>query len=225
MKPILFNTEMVKAILDGRKTVTRRLVKPKYRKDEGGFQVCTNKATGERWVEKCDWDEGSFDNPRYVKPPYQSGDVLYVRETVFQAVGRTLTVSGETERYFVPIFEYLADGNHTKGHWQDERQYYWMSKRPAIHMPKEAARLFLRVTSIRVERLWDITEEQALKEGFYKGMKFSKLGSTAHTARQAFMWWWQRQYDNGLYSWASNPWVWVTEFEQIPEYKAILKEI
>jgi hypothetical protein len=216
MKPILFNTKMVRAILDGRKTVTRRLVKPKYRKDEGGFQVCTNKATGERWVEKCDWDEGSFDNPRYVKPPYQSGDVLYVRETVFQAVGRTLTVSGETERYFVSIFEYLADGNHTKGHWQDERQYYWMAKRPAIHMPKEAARIFLRVTDVRVERLQDITEEEAEKEG---AKAYGSNNCSGTSARIAFAEIW----DNTAkpeYEWRNDPWVWVIEFERISKEEA-----
>ena len=209
---------MVKAILDGRKTVTRRLVKSKYRKDEGGFQVCTNKATGERWVEKCDWDEGSFDNPRYVKPPYQSGDVLYVRETVFQAVGRTLTVCGETERYFVSIFEYLADGNHTKGHWQDERQYYWMLKRPAIHMPKEAARIFLRVTDVRVERLQDMCVADCVREGVDTGVAWTV------EARPNFIKLWDstiKKSDLERYGWEANPWVWVIDFERIGKDEAL----
>lgn len=80
-KPIIFNTDMVKTILNGRKTQTRRLVKPRYRVDECGFYVCTNKATGERWIEKYDDNELGFENPRYIHPPYQPGDILWVRET------------------------------------------------------------------------------------------------------------------------------------------------
>ena len=80
-KPILFNTDMVQAILDERKTATRRLVRPTYCADESGFKVMTNMGTGERQAEKIDDEERTFDPPRYVIPPYQPGDILYVRET------------------------------------------------------------------------------------------------------------------------------------------------
>lgn len=165
MKPILFNTEMVRAILDGRKTATRRVIKPQPDKEhshELGYVVCGDAK-----------DIGSFGfgthecggNIQYVKPPYQINDILYVRETFFQAVGHYLDVSGEAVSYTYPIFEYVADGKHEKGHWYNERQDYYMVKRPSIHMPKEVARIFLKVTGVRVERLQDITEEQAKAEG------------------------------------------------------------
>ncbi len=79
--PILFNTEMVRAILDGRKTVTRRVVKPRYKDDEYGFAVITDMGTGKKWIEKTDEEEMTFDSPRYINPPYSPSDILYVRET------------------------------------------------------------------------------------------------------------------------------------------------
>ena len=194
-KPILFNTEMVQAILEGRKTVTRRLVKPKYKKDEGGFQVCTNKATGERWIEKHDWDEGSFDNPRYVNPPYRKGDILYVRETWM----------GTGERFY-----YKADGKHHKldNLIGDKPFFKW---KPSIHMPKTAARIFLKVTDVRVERLQDITEEGAVAEGV---KAYGSNNCSGTSARIAFAELWDN-IEKSKYEWRANPWVWVYEFERI----------
>ena len=216
-KPILFNTEMVQAILEGRKTVTRRLVKPKYKKDEGGFQVCTNKATGERWIEKHDWDEGSFDNPRYVNPPYRKGDILYVRETWMGTGAR---------------FYYKADGKHHKldNLIGDKPFFKW---KPSIHMPKNLARIFLKVTDVRVERLKDITEAEAKAEGIrsyflhkehggeWREFKYFFMGAdwSAHqTRKKAFANLWNstiKKQDLDRYGWESNPWVWVYEFERI----------
>jgi hypothetical protein len=192
-KPILFNTEMVQAILEGRKTVTRRLVKPKYKKDEGGFQVCTNKATGERWIEKHDWDEGSFDNPRYVNPPYQVGDILYVRETW----------NYSPNWYYCYKADAIPDDNH--GYIGS------IPWRPSIHMPKEAARIFLKVTDIRVERLQDITEEQAEKEGV---KAYGQNNCSGTSARIAFAELWD-SISETKFEWRANPWVWVIEFERV----------
>lgn len=205
-KPILFNTDMVRAILDGRKTVTRRAVKPRYKVDEGGFEVCTNKGTGERWVEKTDWDGGSFDNPRDVEPPYHPGDILYVLETYYKGKNCIL---------------YKADNPNLVGYRNmdgEDIEIKWM---PSIHMPKEAARIFLQVTDVRVERLRDITEEQAQKEGceglfdgngevFGSGWtvtpvdEFSKLWNSTI-----------KKSDLDRYGWDVNPWVWVIEFERV----------
>ena len=132
-KPILFNTEMVRAILDGRKTMTRRVIKPKYRDDEYGFCVCKNKSTGMVTVEKMDEDDGTMfhdGNTRYVNPPYKPGQHLYVRETFVRPATH--------------IFWYRA--TPPKGC----ENLLW---KPSIHMPKEAARVFLKVTEVRVERL------------------------------------------------------------------------
>lgn len=165
MKPILFNTEMVGAILDGRKTVTRRVIKTESGeplKYGQGFVIAGDRKS----IGKYAYGNRAAGEPmRFVKPPYKVNDILYVRETFFQAVGHYLDVSGESVSYTYPIFEYLADGNHTKGHWYDKQQTYYMVKRPSIHMPKEVARIFLKVTGVRVERLCEITEEQAKAEG------------------------------------------------------------
>lgn len=160
MKPILFNAEMVRAILDGRKTVTRRKVLlPNY-----GYFI--------------------HEPPRCV-PPYRAGDILYVRETFAQVAAHT--------------YWYRADSPVQNILW-----------RPSIHMPKEAARIFLRVTAVRVERLREITVEDAAKEGCKNPMRFDELWNS--TIKPA---------DLPKYGWEANPWVWVIEFERISKEEAL----
>lgn len=168
IKPILFNTPMVQAILDGRKTITRRLLKPRYRDDECGFQVVTNAQTGEFVrVEKLS-DQGSGQFPdgseRHVHPPYRPGDILYVRETWQYAYD---TDSNENIDYESGRYLYAADNIEPFNGWimPDGTERDSMPWRPSIHMPKAAARIFLRVTDVRVERLQDIDGEQAYSEG------------------------------------------------------------
>jgi hypothetical protein len=179
MKPILFNTEMVRAILDGRKTQTRRVVKP---------QPQSYSFDGRVYI---------FDEGELPKPQYQPGDILYVRET--WAPGATFATEGKTF--------YRADDDYGDNilHWH-----------PSIHMPKEAARIFLRVTDVRVERLRDIDENGAIAEGLYKGWRLCGMGSLALSARQAFMWLWETitRKAPAADSWACNPWVWVISFER-----------
>lgn len=224
MKPILFNTEMVRAILEGRKTVTRRVVKPQpdaKHSHELGFVIAGNKKEIGCYGFGTNEVGGSI---HHVRPPYEFNDVLYVRETFFQAVSHYLDVSGECVSVLSPIFEYLADGKHTKGHWYNDRQHYYMVKRPSIHMPKEAARIFLKVTNVRVERLQDITEEQALKEGCqagsfeYKGAVWGQDDTDEWTASENFADVWQstiKKDQLNTYGWEANPYVWVIEFEPI----------
>lgn len=222
MKPILFNTEMTRAILDGRKTVTRRVIKPRYREDEGGFQVCTNTKTGEQWVEKSDWDEGSFDPPRYIKPPYMPGDILYVRETWKNATG---DLAGGGYALF-DTFVYKADGK-VKGDYPIDQLMIEGNWRPSIHMPKAAARIFLRVTDVRVERLQEITTEDCYNEGvpsyyeyFTRLLINGKDYSEEPEMKDSFSCLWNstiKKKDLPLYGWESNPWVWVIEFERQDE--------
>lgn len=162
MKPILFNTEMVRAILDGRKTVTRRIVKPQpvcygpnktFDAHEGDFFLSAEK----NWIRcrMCGHDpeysrEGS-EISHHWEPPYVPGDILYVRET--------WCAGYDGEKYF-----YLAD-KHTDREEKSLLDYGDVRWRPSIHMPKEAARIFLRVTDVRVERLQGIDGEQAFLEG------------------------------------------------------------
>lgn len=202
MKPILFNTEMVRAILAGRKTATRRVIKP---------QPDEHLTTGESALELL----------AVVCGPYHPGDILYVRET-WAKVGDK-------------AYGYKADDIWSVPRW-----------RPSIHMPREAARIFLRVTDVRVERLQDITDEQALAEGVPEDDDYPLenpvycpkckgegiLGAVhpvslgymdidcpyCNTPPKRFSNLWDstlKPTDCALYGWDANPWVWVIEFERI----------
>ena len=208
LKPILFNTEMVKAILDGRKTVTRRVVKPQpdekhifklgYVTDE--IPRCGNIGKFGFGIDECGG------HIQYAKPPYKIGDVLWVRETWHKDVGRYMYKANysESEKFY-------RGGQEIDIKWC-----------PSIHMPKEAARIFLKVTDVRVERLQDITEEQAIKEGCnascksWGDSKFEDVIEFEQSARDMFseLWNGTLKKDSDC-TWMHNPLVWVIEFERI----------
>lgn len=205
MKPILFNTEMVRAILDGRKSCTRRLVKPqpdeKHTYPLGFVTDSTEKKEVGCFGFGVDEYGGSI---QYAKPPYQPGDTLYVRETFIQAAAHT--------------FWYKADDKA------------WMSKdlrwKPSIHMPKEAARIWLKVTDVRVERLQDITVDGCHREGINIETNAVTDGETLNRKHdfslEKFETLWDstiKNSDIGSYGWNANPWVWVIEFEQCEKPK------
>ncbi len=188
MKPILFNTEMVRAILDGRKSCTRRLVK---------FLLGENpKWTG--YIKAGLMLYNGRNEPCIRTQPYQSGDILYVRETWCKGL----------ERYI-----YRADYSDTEKFYQDGKEIN-MKWQPSLHMPKEAARIFLRVTNVRVERLQEITSEQICKEGVEVEDPY---GLNGEEKRYAFSNLWNstiKESDLDRYGWNANPWVWVIEFER-----------
>ncbi len=206
MKPILFNTEMVRAILNGRKTVTRRVVKP-IPPENARLELIGDR----RHAMDLSIEIPGPDDHRIYTPPYLPGDILYVRETWGDY--RECEEGGEGLYYL-----YRADypDGATTYQYPDGMTCDLPKWHPSIHMPKEAARIFLRVTDVRVERLRDITEADAAKEGLYKGWRLGGCGSLALTARQAFMWLWMSLTEKGpvIYTWALNPWVWVIEFER-----------
>ena len=210
IKPILFNTEMVRAILDGRKSCTRRIVKH-------DVEAILNSPYHKEHPEVEDEQIIS----KLCIPPYQPGDILYVRETFIQAAAN--------------IFWYKADDK------------LWMSKdllwKPSIHMPKKAARIWLKVTDVRVERLQEITESGAKAEGIRGYTKDGNLYKYAvtddwwidyhnkhkeivtgtwwqdmpRTAKDAFSYLWNstiKKSDLDLYGWNANPWVWTIEYER-----------
>lgn len=182
MKPILFNAQMVRAILDGRKTQTRRVVKPQPPVDAVPYY--------DRVLYWKTPQRG--EGVPYAKPTYAPGDILWVRETWRW---KTPSVLEETK------YIYRADI-----HPADETKQKW---RPSIHMPKEAARIFLRVTDARVERLWDISSEDVYAEG-----TDSRLWAAT---RDAFRRIWDstiKPSDINRYGWDANPWVWVISFER-----------
>lgn len=171
MKPILFNTEMVSAILDERKTVTRRLVKPHYRDNEMGYQIISNNNTGEyiRIEYYNEWE----DVTRTMKEPYRPGDILYVRETwqFLPCIDCQMQIEGCNKQ---PV-EYensdmVAEGCYIyKADCLEPERMCW---HPSIHMPKEAARIFLRVTGIEVQQVKAVTQKDAIEEGFASRKEF-----------------------------------------------------
>lgn len=192
-KPILFNTAMVQAILDGRKTVTRRVVKP--HREAIIENVWLDKEDGEVVVVYN--DNNHIGEKGYIKPKYQVGDVIWVRET-WQ---RMKPLYGN--RYFV----YKADIPRAVMPW-----------RPSIHMPREAARILLKVTDVRVERLQDMKTDDVIKEGVYDENELHYYG--AAKTELAFDFWvdvWNstiKKKDLPEFGWDANPWVWVVEFER-----------
>ena len=200
-KPILFNTDMVRAILGGRKTQTRRVVVPHYRDGDAGYNIITNAATGKfLYIEYYDEYESSTE--RRLNPPYMPGDVLYVRETWKQYTTGTAG-PGRIDGYL-----YKADdpqdttGMMVEGHWH-----------PSIHMPRAAARIFLKVTNVRAERLRSITEKDAMAEGVFPEPPFS----FPDTYCRGFQKLWDSLADEST-NWSANPWVWVYEFERVDHH-------
>lgn len=231
IKPILFSAEMVRAILDGRKTCTRRVVKYKY--DNTQMEVKTDKY-GSRLIEiQCDVEGETYgknsDGSTWrrlrpfieKKPPYRRGDVLYVREAwcKYGKLDYFDQVIDGTEKYY-----YAADGANPTPYntFLVQRDGYDEYKdtpvwRPSIHMPKEAARIWLKVTDVRMERLQEITEVQAQAEGCNSG-----LLTGACTARGQFEDLWNttiKKSDLDRYGWDANPYVFVIEFERCEKPK------
>lgn len=215
MKPILFNTEMVRAILEGRKTVTRRLVKPAPAGDGSKPEELITRPGY--------WNQWSDD---YVyRQPCKIGDILYVRET-WKFIP---CIDCEKKQCnFIPI-TYEDKHSVTEGCFDYRADYYSQTRipwNPSIHMPKEAARIFLSVSDVRVERLQDITEEQARAEG---AMPFCLSVDSVDTPDSERTWhevgpaipqfikiWDATIKSKGRerYGWAANPWVWVISFER-----------
>ena len=209
--PVLFNTDMVRAILDGRKGATRRVVKYKYSNTE--MKVRTDKyGTHLIEIQKDIEGETYGKNPDgrpwrkllpYIEktPPCRKGDILYVREAWCSEHGG--------EAYF-----YRADKNterESKLIDYDGRKW-----RPSIHMPKKAARLWLKVTGVRVERLQEITPEQIIKEGVtgFGAEQLTLLGKHYDILFAALWDSTVKKQELSRYGWRANPWVWVIEFER-----------
>lgn len=221
IKPILFNTEMVRANLDGRKSCTRRIVKPQpqgrlcyaFAGCDCGTWGYPSKTAYENWGDEYKLPEDITDEElkKRWKPPYHTDDILYVRETVWQKTGHYLDVDGETKAVWCNEFKYVATDEKPETGWN----YSWV-KRPSIHMPKEAARIWLKVTDVRVERLQDITNKGAEREGARPDYPFDydvdKWPNLEHFKKI-----WNstiKKSDRDRYGWNANPWVWVIEFEQ-----------
>lgn len=202
-KPILFSTPMVQAILEGRKTQTRRTIKPQptIMSDNNHF---------------------NFDKEYYLtreeliaKSKIQKGDVLWVRETWFPTRFdyKNCLQYGYSRKH---VIKYKADGNY-----DPNTDCVGRSWKPSIHMPKIACRIFLKVTDVRVESLQDISEDAIVSEGIFIDENDlpalrSKWTPELVMSRALKKEWKSLWHSiNGKESWDANPWVWVYEFEQI----------
>lgn len=186
--PILFNTEMVRAILDGRKDATRRIVKGFIPDDAvWGYTAFTPKG-----YISCRVTFADGYGEKFFKLPCEPGDILYVRETWKKA----------------------PNGYYYYEDWQRNDIADVTKWKPSIHMPKEAARIWLKVTDVRVERLQEITIDGIRNEGI------SSMAVHAGDMEIALKEWknlWNstiKKSDLDQHGWDANPWVWVIEFER-----------
>lgn len=213
-RPILFSAPMVRAILEGRKTVTRRAIKVQPHIDVSG-NFC---------VGNSNYGQDGYGNPvtkHFVNGccPYgKPGDRLWVRETFIDLRGTGVEhrpdPDGPLQRY-----AYAADcrpGSHS----DEARKDFGLKYKPSIHMPRAACRILLEITDVRVERLQDIREDQAKAEGVRLYTDHAELGDWWHVdgidtysadPRKSFELLWSSVGGD----WVANPWVWVVEFKRM----------
>lgn len=240
--PILFNMEMVRAILDGRKSCTRRIIKTQ---PQGYFEVSEEPL----YIYDTDGKQGK------ITPPYQPGDILYVRETFAWQPCWDCGMDAEQGGCEHEAERRLHDKKKEHGccmyraSCEDNEYPSADTWHPSIHMKKDIARIWLKVTDVRVERLQEITEVQAQAEGirgyskdgnlykyavtddwwidFHNKHRKSFFGGTwwqdmPRTAKDAFSYLWNstiKKSDLTCYGWNANPWVWVIEFERCKKPK------
>ena len=212
MKQILFNTEMVRAILDGRKSCTRRVIKFPVNRYTNNVPLADKVVVQELRCDKVNFLEEPFFSYG-MNLPYQPGDILYVRETwqyLYELDGNEQVIEDTGKYYYaatdtIPFNTYVDENGvrHDHAPW-----------RPSIHMPKEAARIWLKVTNVRVERLQKITTNQIEQEGVETEYPHVLNGEEKKYAFQNL---WNstiKKSDLDFYGWDANPWVWVIEFER-----------
>lgn len=217
-RPIIFSAPMVRAILQGKKTQTRRIVKPQpptpeqVRKLSGSsFSIFTDAHTpGKFRVAGPVWCVRRLINrePQWICPYGVAGDRLWVRETWFDNMASDDGDTAQTPARCV----YRADGEFMEQFPEDYMEGKWT---PSIHMPRWASRITLEIVAVHVERLQDITEHDAEREGFERSFDpdGSEYGAELTTAVEAFEMLWHKI--NGADSWNANPWVWVIEFRKL----------
>ena len=246
IKPILFNTEMVRAILDGRKSCTRRICKDanEYTVPDMDFYNADRRTYAvHNFADKKHTEQLSIAERTC---PICLGDVLYIRETWTEECGKYYYRADYDSDYLDPC-ETLSGGypascrNHPgcDGCMATSTRIHW---HPSIHMPKEAARIWLKVTDVRVERLQDIDEDGAWNEGFrFTPPCLTRVSADGHTCdldgpctshikycdmtmgelfgREL----WNstiKKSDLDRYGWDAKPWVWVIEFERCEKPEA-----
>lgn len=230
-RPILFSAPMVRALLDGSKTQTRRVCKPA---EAAGLSYVVGindpRDFGQRPLEVpgSGWFGDEEGDVQFYSPYGRPGERLWVRETwgvvsnawdddgnlVEWVPDRPATAINEMRfgsGYYSGHAIYAADGSHEWAGDDDgggEPRSAW---HPSIHMPRAASRILLEIVSVRVERLQDISEADAMAEGAQPVLVPPDGGSCPHVEGYRDLW----EQINGTGSWAANPWVWVVEFRQV----------
>jgi hypothetical protein len=230
--PILFSTEMVKAILEGRKTQTRRVVTGKHLdilnhmgKEEFNALTCHKGVPGDvLWVRE---------NYRVIGWDFEDQEETFVQYT--DGTKRKVCLFEDHEKHSDFLLK-IVDKMQSKCEptineeeecvsWSAEQIDKFMPWKPSIHMPKATARIWLEITNVRVERLHDISEDDAKEEGVEKSSaniefyrNYVDEGWELPTATQSFFSLWHSI--NGIESWKANPWAWVIEFKRIEKPKA-----
>ncbi|HHL0157633.1 TPA: morphogenetic protein [Klebsiella quasipneumoniae subsp. quasipneumoniae] len=224
---MIFNAEMVRAILAGRKTQTRRIMKVQPESNQLGLLLITD-STRHSDIGRYHWAEsnatGNYVRSKLFACPFGAvGDQIWVRETFqgplfnYEQMDEYLEDSSKFEK---PEFcQYAADGGH-RPEYQDADDNLRHGWRPSIHMPRWASRILLEITDVRVERLNAISEEDARAEGIIDGGCLNcgepepcGCANPEPDATDAFAYLWQSIY--GQENWNANPWVWVIEFERV----------
>ncbi|MFK4075161.1 hypothetical protein ACI2KX_15755 [Ectopseudomonas khazarica] len=219
-RPILFSGPMVRAILEGRKTVTRREIKPTMHSADLQFDLQQEADGG--WHPYHTFDESRFDRngtEHPIKCPYgQPSERLWVRESTEADYDTHDAVT--LARYCADKAPVLVTGcadpafNGSVAHWNYPRDV-----RPSIHMKREQARILLEITAVRVERLQDISGDQAEAEGVDAAMcrQFLETSPSRHECKEAVIHGFSGLWAsiNGSDNWAANPWVWVVEFKRV----------
>jgi hypothetical protein len=212
-RPILFSTPMVQAILEGRKTQTRRTKGLEFINES--YSIWRYRDVNSDGLHLMSSNHGAFNG---IKCPYgQRGDVLWVRETFLWVLldhAHDL-LEGSRERN-----QYVYKASIHSDWMEYAKEKYGYKWKPSIHMPKEACRIFLRITNVRVEQLHIISRQDAIAEGieripsvhWWKNYLEKPLPGTSNPFFSFKTLW---QSINGEQSWNDNPWVWVIEFERV----------
>lgn len=202
IKPILFNTEMVQAIMDGRKSCTRRVAKPQW-EECPHCKYVHNEYIYDEMAENVYCARCGYPLEPERRSPYQPEDILYVRETWHRYTKRVGKGEGCHLEEHYGYKASIANSEDAEEPWK-----------PSIHMPKKAARIWLNVTNVRVERLQDMTDDDAEAEGCFDytstALGFPDIWDS--TIKKSNL---------DSYGWDANPWVWVIEFERCEKPKEV----
>lgn len=201
--PIIFRADMVKSILEGRKTQTRRVIKPQLESDAVDIGMHKGFISYHRKIQ-CD-GSSHLGDWQHIKCPYgQAGDRLWVRETWALYL---------PQYYKKKEVFYRADGEINKSFISPHRVFKW---RPSIHMPRWASRILLEITEIRVERVQEITHDDCIREGIRPSIPdwhFEDLSRYVFYVKDMFRILWNSIH--GTDAWERNDWVWVVSFKRV----------